>query len=127
MGHVNSIFPVRLYSQWSIFHDEDMWDMLIFGFRSILPTCKQHILNMRLSWVFTAVCNTGVNGLQAAQRKSPHLWSEGETRLLLIITKDVDISWVLDVHKYHNADLFEKVVEQMKEGGCVYRSMHSCM
>ena len=26
----------------------------------------------------------------------------------------------LDMHKYRNGDLFEKMIVQMKEGGCVH-------
>ena len=44
---------------------------------------------------------------------------EGETQLLLNIIKDLDINRFLDMCTHRNVDLFKKLVEGMKEGGCV--------
>ncbi len=49
-------------------------------------------------------------------KKRPHLWSEGETHLLLSIMEN------LDIRKYHNVDLFKKGVTHYVDW-----SEHSCM
>lgn len=50
-----------------------------------------------------------------AQNKSPR-FTKHRT---LNIMKDLDINRCLDLLKYCKADLFEKVTEQMKTGGCI--------
>lgn len=38
--------------------------------------------------------------------------------------EDLDFNKFLDICKYHNANLFKKVVEGLKEGGCARSQLH---
>lgn len=53
------------------------------------------------------------------QRRIPHLWAEGGKHLILDIKKDLDVKCILDMCKYCNAILFQRVAGWLKGGGCV--------
>lgn len=48
------------------------------------------------------------------------IYKEKPKKEMHLFLQHLDISRFLDMHKYRSGDLFEKVIEQMKEGGCVH-------
>ena len=53
------------------------------------------------------------------QMKRPHFWSDSALPRLLNVMRDLRINRFVNIGKYGNTDLFKKILERMKEGGCV--------
>lgn len=72
--------------------------------------------NIRYMWgtpaFFCTPFSTQLDFFRPVACKNPHFWLDFATQLLSNV--------VINMSDYHSADVFKKVVERLREGGCLY-------